>query len=127
MTYKHRDEVEQQGFTIVPNPVSPAILDQISDEISEPASHRSRDGVRHAMHMAPVKKIASCPELIGIVWRVGTASISLSGDDLRQIKRRKLARGVAPGYGTAIAIPAGRAGMGTLVKERRHSLRTRAR
>ena len=62
----HLHEIEQQGFATVPNVVSPEILDRISDEISGPPSYRSRAGVRHAMHLAPVAKIASCPELMAM-------------------------------------------------------------
>ena len=59
-----RDKVEEQGFTILPFVVLPETVNKISDEISRSASNRSRAGVRHAMHLAPVKEVASSSELM---------------------------------------------------------------
>lgn len=70
MSYSERDELEKLGFAIAPNVVSPEILGEISDKISDPASYRSRAGLRHAMHMAPVAKIASWPELMAMACDV---------------------------------------------------------
>jgi len=61
-----RDKVGEQGFAVLPRVVSPEIVDQISDAILQPASHRSRAGVRHAMHLAPVRRIAACSKLMAL-------------------------------------------------------------
>lgn len=60
-------KAEEQGFAFLSHVVSPEMLDKTSDEISQSAVHRSRAGVRHAMRIAPVTRIASCPELMKLV------------------------------------------------------------
>ena len=59
-----RNKVKQQGFAILTQVFSPEIVDKISEDISQSGSHRSRAGVRHAMHLASGTKIASCAELM---------------------------------------------------------------
>lgn len=58
------NQVGQQGFAIQPHVFSPDIVNRISDEVLESPSHRSRAGVRHAMRLASVRKVASCSELM---------------------------------------------------------------
>jgi ectoine hydroxylase-related dioxygenase (phytanoyl-CoA dioxygenase family) len=65
-----RDTVGEQGFAVLPHVVSPEIVSQISDEISQSGSHRSRAGVRHALHLASVTRIASSSKLVALVRHV---------------------------------------------------------
>jgi Phytanoyl-CoA dioxygenase (PhyH) len=59
-----RNKVEEEGYAILPQIVSPDIVNEISDEISQSACHRSRAGVRHAMRLASVRDVAYCSELM---------------------------------------------------------------
>jgi len=67
---RQSNQVEQQGFAILSPVVPSQMIEEILDEISQSASHRSRAGVRHAMHLAPVKEAASCPELMTLAGDV---------------------------------------------------------
>jgi hypothetical protein len=123
-----RKQIDGQGYAILPQVVSLDIINKISDEISQSDSRRSRAGWRHAMPPARVKEVASGSKLMTLARDVlGAASLSFSSDCLRQISRRELARSVASGYRSATAKSAGSARVGTLVDERRDSLRTCAR
>jgi len=62
--------VGQQGFAILPHILSPEVANKISNEISQLVSHRSRAGVRHAMQLEPVTRIASCSELMALACGV---------------------------------------------------------
>jgi ectoine hydroxylase-related dioxygenase (phytanoyl-CoA dioxygenase family) len=65
-----RNKVEEQGFAILPGVISHEFLDQASCAISQPAAHRSRAGVRHAMHLDAVTSIASCSTLMALACDV---------------------------------------------------------
>jgi len=65
-----RNPVEEQGYAILPHVLSRDIINKISDEIQQSASHRSRAGVRHAMYLAPVKEVISSPELMTLACDV---------------------------------------------------------
>jgi hypothetical protein len=64
------NQVERQGFAIQPQVFSPDIVERVSDEILKSPSHRSRAGVRHAMHLASVREVASCSELMTMACNV---------------------------------------------------------
>lgn len=64
------DEMEERGFAILPHVISPETIAEVSDEISQPGSRRSRAGVRHAMQLASVARIASCSELMALACNV---------------------------------------------------------
>jgi hypothetical protein len=56
--------VGEQGFAIIPGVFAAEFLDQAMDEIWRLAPVRSRAGVRHALNLEPVAKIARCPQLV---------------------------------------------------------------
>lgn len=56
--------VDEQGFAIIPGVFPAEFLDQAIDEIWRLAPVRSRAGVRHALNLEPVAKIARCPQLV---------------------------------------------------------------
>lgn len=64
------DEIEERGFAILPHVISPETIAEVSDEISQPDPRRSRAGVRHAMHLASVARIASSSELMALARNV---------------------------------------------------------
>lgn len=59
-------EVEAQGFAIFPDVFSHELLDQAMVEIARSAPVHSRAGVRHALYLQPVSKLAQCPQLMRI-------------------------------------------------------------
>lgn len=64
------DEIEERGFAILPHVISPETIAEVSDEISQPDPRRSRAGVRHAMHLASLARIASSSELMALARNV---------------------------------------------------------
>jgi ectoine hydroxylase-related dioxygenase (phytanoyl-CoA dioxygenase family) len=56
--------VEQSGFAILPGLFSREYLDRLLQEINELAPRRTRAGVRHALGLAPVAKLARQPQMI---------------------------------------------------------------
>lgn len=58
--------VEEHGFAIISGVFSAEFLDQALGEMSRLAPQRSRAGVRHALRLAPVAKIARCPQLTSL-------------------------------------------------------------
>lgn len=66
----HRDEIEERGSATLPHLISLETVVAISDEISQSASNRSRAGVRHAMRLTRVTKVASCSELLALACEV---------------------------------------------------------
>jgi len=63
-------EVEEQGFAIFPGIFSPELLDQTMAEIVRLAPAHRRAGIRHALHLQPVSRLAHCPQLMRIAARV---------------------------------------------------------
>ena len=62
--------ITERGFTILPTLFSQEVTDQILEEIAKLSPHRSRAGVRHALGLDPVGKIARCPQLITLASAV---------------------------------------------------------
>jgi ectoine hydroxylase-related dioxygenase (phytanoyl-CoA dioxygenase family) len=62
--------IAERGFAIVPGVLSPDLLDRSLEEIAKLSPHRSRAGVRHALGLDPVVKIARCPQLINLASEV---------------------------------------------------------
>jgi len=60
----------EQGFGILPEVFSPEFLDHAMSEISRLAPHRGRAGVRHALALQPVAKIAACPQMAAFTREV---------------------------------------------------------
>ena len=65
-----RKAVEQNGFAILPGLFSQEYLDRLLQEISELAPKRSRAGVRHALGLAPVARLARQPQMIHLAQEV---------------------------------------------------------
>jgi len=65
-----RHQIEEQGYAILPHVVSLDSIDRIADEISRSAAQRGRAGVRHAMHLALVAKVASSSEIMTLACQV---------------------------------------------------------
>jgi hypothetical protein len=65
-----RKAVEQNGFAILPGLFSQEYLDRLLQEISELAPKRSRAGVRHALGLAPVARLARQPQMIHLAQAV---------------------------------------------------------
>jgi ectoine hydroxylase-related dioxygenase (phytanoyl-CoA dioxygenase family) len=65
-----RERVEEQGFTIVPEAVSPEDIDGLLKALSQSDLARSRAGVRHVMRLAPVSAIARKPALVTIAREI---------------------------------------------------------
>jgi len=61
-----REYIELQGFAIVPNVFSPGLLEETSRDLSQTVIRRGRAGVRHGMHLPPVRKLARGPQLIAL-------------------------------------------------------------
>ncbi len=64
------EAVEQNGFAILPGVLSHEYLDRLLQEINELAPVRSRAGVRHALALAPVAKLARQPQMIDLAQEV---------------------------------------------------------
>jgi hypothetical protein len=62
--------LDEQGFTIIPAVFSNEFLDHAMHEIHELGPSRSRAGIRHALHLEPVTKMARLPQLLGIAAAV---------------------------------------------------------
>jgi ectoine hydroxylase-related dioxygenase (phytanoyl-CoA dioxygenase family) len=60
------EAVDAHGFAILPGRFSPDYLDRLLQEISELAQQRSRAGIRHALGLAPVAKLARQPQMIDL-------------------------------------------------------------
>jgi ectoine hydroxylase-related dioxygenase (phytanoyl-CoA dioxygenase family) len=58
------EAVEENGFAILPGLFSPGYLDRLLQSIEELAPRRSRAGVRHALGLAPVAKLARRLQMI---------------------------------------------------------------
>ena len=66
--------IAERGFALLPVIFSPEFLDRTLEEIARLSPHRSRAGVRHAIGLDPVAKIARCPQLTKL------ASVVLGAD-----------------------------------------------
>jgi len=55
--------IERHGFAILRRIFSAEFLDHTMSEVTRLALRRSRAGVRHALRLQPVAKIATCPQL----------------------------------------------------------------
>ena len=64
------DTIEERGFAILPKVLSADLLDMTIAEILRLAPHRSRAGVRHALALQPVAKIANCSQLTELTREV---------------------------------------------------------
>jgi len=63
-------QVEANGFAVLPHVFAPDRVDSIVGEITQLSPHHSRAGVRHALSLTPVAKIAHSPELMRIASHV---------------------------------------------------------
>ena len=48
-----KEAIDQDGFTILPEPFAPSLLDQLLRDIDREAPRRSRAGIRHALALEP--------------------------------------------------------------------------
>jgi ectoine hydroxylase-related dioxygenase (phytanoyl-CoA dioxygenase family) len=64
------EAVEQNGFAILPGLFSQEYLGRVLQEINELAPRRSRAGVRHALGLAPVARLAQQPQMIHLAQEV---------------------------------------------------------
>lgn len=62
--------VRENGFAIIPDVFAPADMDRIIAEIEQCSPTRSRAGVRHALRLDPVAKIAHHQDLLDVVHGV---------------------------------------------------------
>ena len=62
--------ISDQGFAILPVIFSAEFLDYTLAEIGKLSPRRSRAGVRHALSLDPVSKVAHCPQLIRLASSV---------------------------------------------------------
>jgi ectoine hydroxylase-related dioxygenase (phytanoyl-CoA dioxygenase family) len=53
-----KEAIDQDGFTILPEPFAPSLLDQLLRDIDREAPRRSRAGIRHALALEPVAAFA---------------------------------------------------------------------
>lgn len=58
--------IDQNGFAILPAVFSEGYLDHLLEEINASSPHRSRAGVRHALHLSPVSSLAHEPQMLEI-------------------------------------------------------------
>ena len=67
--------IREQGFAILHGVFSPEFMDRTLEDIVQLSPRRSRAGVRHALGLDPVAKIARCPQMITVISSVmGPAS-----------------------------------------------------
>lgn len=64
------DPIREDGFAIIPDVFAPADMDRIIAEIEQCSPTRSRAGVRHALRLDPVAKIAHHQDLLDVVHGV---------------------------------------------------------
>jgi ectoine hydroxylase-related dioxygenase (phytanoyl-CoA dioxygenase family) len=65
-----RDAIERDGFAIIPKLLSQGEIEQILEEIRAVAPRRSRAGVRHALSLSPVSRVANQPNVIELARTV---------------------------------------------------------
>ena len=62
--------IERDGYTIVPDVLSGGEIERLLREISVAAPPRSRAGVRHALGLSPVSRVARQASVIGLARAV---------------------------------------------------------
>lgn len=62
--------IEEKGFAILPGLFLREYLDRLLQDINELAPQRSRAGIRHALVLAPVAKLAVQPQMIDLAREV---------------------------------------------------------
>jgi hypothetical protein len=119
--------LDQEGFAILPGVFSREFLDCLLQEIHDLAPRRSRAGVRHAMRLAPVADLAQGSEMIEIAREVlGPHAFPFRATLFDKSPAANWLVVWHSGYGLAIAIANRGKWLGSLVGERRDSLRARA-
>lgn len=61
-----QQSVEERGFTVIPDVLTPMEVAQLLEECRQLMSHRSRAGVRHALRHAPIAALARDSRLAAI-------------------------------------------------------------
>lgn len=65
-----REAIDKDGFAIILNVLPSGEVEQILEEIRESAPRRTRAGVRHALGLGPISKVAQQPRIMDLAQAV---------------------------------------------------------